>query len=173
MAEKNETTGNENETKSGGSKKMLIVIILVVVLILAAGGGVAAFLLLGKKDQPANAENDLAQAVPVPEISQPTEVGPMLDIKEFIVNIIAEDNNHYVKAAITLEMTNEAVLEEANSRIPQIRDSILLLVGNKTYEELSDLQGKKQLKAELISKINGFLQSGKVRAIYFTDFVVQ
>jgi flagellar FliL protein len=57
--------------------------------------------------------------------------------------------------------------------MPQIRDAILLLVGNKTFEELQDLEGKKQLKAEIMSKINGILQTGKVKAIFFTEFVVQ
>ena len=54
-----------------------------------------------------------------------------------------------------------------------MRDTILMLIGNKTYEELQDLQGKKQLKAELMSNINSFLQTGKVKSIYFTNFVVQ
>jgi flagellar FliL protein len=35
------------------------------------------------------------------------------------------------------------------------------------------LQGKKQLKAEITTKINSFLQSGQIKSIYFTDFVVQ
>lgn len=97
----------------------------------------------------------------------------MVAIDEFIVNIISEDGRHYVKASLTLELDKEDVIEETRKRMPQIRDSILLLVGNKTFEELQDLQGKKQLKAELVSKINSFLQAGKVKAIYFTDFVVQ
>ena len=57
--------------------------------------------------------------------------------------------------------------------MPQVRDAVLLLIGNKTYEELQDLQGKKQLKAELMNKINSFLQTGKVSSVYFTNFVVQ
>ncbi len=97
----------------------------------------------------------------------------MVDIEEFIVNIISADSNHYVKASLTLELTNEESREELTKRMPQTRDAILLLLGNKTYEELQDLQGKKQLKAELINRINSFLQSGKVKSIYFTNFVVQ
>lgn len=97
----------------------------------------------------------------------------MVDIAEFIVNIISEDNSHYVKVALTLELDAEPTKEEATKRMPQIRDAILLLIGNKTYEELHDLQGKRQLKAEILSKINSFLQTGKVQSIYFTDFVVQ
>jgi flagellar FliL protein len=57
--------------------------------------------------------------------------------------------------------------------MPQIRDSILMLIGNKTYDELQDIQGKKQLQAELISKLNSILRTGKVKEIYFTDFIVQ
>lgn len=163
---------DEKEKKEGGgNKKKLIIIIAAVVLVLLIGGGVAGFFMMKNKKQ--EEEPDPAQEVPVPEISQETEIGPMVEISEFIANIISEDNNHYVKAAMSLELSSEAAKEEATLRMPQIRDSILLLIGNKTYDELHDLQGKKQLKAEILSKINGYLQSGKVRAIYFTDFVVQ
>ena len=64
-------------------------------------------------------------------------------------------------------------MEEVNKRMPQIRDAILLLIGNKTFDELQDIQGKNQVKAELKSKINSFLKTGKVTNIYLTDFVVQ
>jgi flagellar FliL protein len=57
--------------------------------------------------------------------------------------------------------------------MPQIKDAVLLLIGNKTFNELNDLQGKIQLRAELINKINSILPKGKVKRIYFTDFVVQ
>jgi len=126
-----------------------------------------------KSDPVPEEDPDPGLDVPVPEITQSNTIGPMVEIKEFIVNIISEDDGHYVKASLTIELDKEMALEETNKRMAQIRDSILLLVGNKTYEELQDLQGKKQLKAELISRINSFLQTGKVKAIYFTDFVVQ
>lgn len=171
MAEKKEAADKDQEGK-GGSKKKLIIIIAAVVLLLLVGGGVAGFLLLSKSKAPEEAP-DPGKDVPVPEITQKTDIGPMVDIGQILVNIISEDTNHYVKASITLELTSEDVKEEVTKRMPQIRDSILLLVGNKPYQELQDLAGKRQLKAELTSKINSFLQSGKVQAIYFTDFVVQ
>ncbi|HIQ36992.1 MAG TPA: flagellar basal body-associated FliL family protein [Desulfocapsa sulfexigens] len=154
----------------GGKKKLIIIIAAALVLLLIIAGASYFFLL---KPEPVEEEIDPGLDVPVPEITQSTEIGPMIEIKEFIVNIISEEDRHYVKASLTLELSKEEAVEETNKRMPQIRDAILLLVGNKTYEELHDLQGKKQLKAELISKINSFLQTGKVKAIYFTDFVVQ
>ncbi|MFV0438994.1 MAG: flagellar basal body-associated protein FliL [Desulfopila sp.] len=170
MAEKKAPKKEENE--GGGKKKLIIIIAAALVLLLALGGGAAFYLLKMKKDEE-ETKKDPGQEVPVPELNPAATIGPMVDINEFVVNIISDDANHYVKASLTIELTNEQAKEELNQRMPQIRDSILLLVGNKTYEELLDLQGKKQLKAELTSKINSILQTGKVKAIYFTDFVVQ
>lgn len=169
MAEDKDSIAQASE--EGGGKKKLI-IIGAALLVLAILGGVAGFFLLKKKEMPEE-QQDPGLEVPVPELNQSSTIGPMVDISEFIVNIISDEANHYVKASLTIELSNEDVQEEVQKRMPQIRDSILLLVGNKTYEELRDLQGKKQLKAELTSKINSILQAGKVKAIYFTDFVVQ
>lgn len=171
MAKDDKKKTDEQDAEEGGSKKKLIIIIGAGVLLLLIIAGAAFFFL--KPEPVAKEEVDPGLDVPVPEITQSTEIGPMLEIKEFIVNIISEEDRHYVKASLTLELSRQETLDEATKRMPQIRDAILLLVGNKTFEELQDLQGKKQLKAELISKINSFLQSGKVKAIYFTDFVVQ
>ena len=170
MADKDKKKKEDGSEEGGGKKKLIIIIAAAVVLLLIIG--VAAFFLLKPAPEPVE-EQDPGLDVPVPEITVSQEIGPMVKIDEFVVNIISEDGRHYVKAALTIELDKDETLEETNKRMPQIRDSILLLVGNKTFEELQDLQGKKQLKAELVSKINSFLQSGKVKAIYFTDFVVQ
>jgi flagellar FliL protein len=166
MAEKKETT-----VAKGGSKKKLFLIIGGVVLVLLLGGGFGAWYLM--KAKPAPEAPSPGEQVPVPALGQQSQIGPMVNIDEFIVNIISGDAAHYVKTSITVELTNEAVQGEVQQRMPQMRDAILLLIGNKTFEELQDLQGKKQLKAELQDRINSFLQTGKVVSIYFTNFVVQ
>ncbi|MBU0943424.1 MAG: flagellar basal body-associated FliL family protein [Proteobacteria bacterium] len=171
MAEKKKNKEDAPEQTENKKKKLIIIGSAALVLLLVIAAVLYFFVF---KTQPVpEEEKDPGLKVPVPEISQNSDIGPMVDIKEFIVNIISEDESHYVKAALTIELNKEEALEEVNKRMPQIRDAILLLVGNKTYEELHDLQGKKQLKAELVSKINSFLQNGKIKAIYFTDFVVQ
>jgi flagellar protein FliL len=167
MAEKKEPV-----VEKGGSKKKLFIIIGAVVLVLLIGGSIGTWFFLKGKPAPETAK-DPSQQVPVPGLTQQAQIGPMVNIEEFIVNIISGDAAHYVKASLTFELTNEAVKTEAEQRMPQMRDAILLLISNKTYDELQDLQGKKQLKAELMSKINSFLQSGQVVSIYFTNFVVQ
>lgn len=176
MAEKKE----EPKTEEGGkSKKKLFIIIGAAVLVLAILAGIAGYFLLKKSPtaaEPGAGEHGAPAAhgeAAAPGTAAKPAVGPMVKIDEFIVNIISEEGSHYVKTSMTLEMTNAAVVEETTTRMPQIRDSVLLLIGNKTFEELQDLQGKKQLKAEITTKINSFLQSGQIKSIYFTDFVVQ
>ena len=171
MAEKKEPPKKEGATDYKGKKKKLIIIIGAAALILLIGIAVAVFLM--KKPPPEKKEVDPAQNVPVPELNHGADIGPMVDITEFIVNIISADGSHYVKTSLTLELTTPQAKDEINQRMPQIRDAILLLIGNKTFEELQDLEGKRELKAEIMSKINGFLQAGKVKAIFFTEFVVQ
>ena len=150
---------------NGGSKTKLFIIIAVIVVLLI-GGGIGAFLFLKGDDNGAPQESQV-------ETAAQAQVGPMVNIESFIVNILDDEQSRYLKAAITIEVDSEPASVELNQRMPQVKDAILLLIGNKTFSELSDLQGKIQLRAELINKLNSILVKGKVKRIYFTDFVVQ
>jgi len=100
-------------------------------------------------------------------------LGPMIELDDFVVNILDGEQMHYLKASITIEVNNGQTKGEVENRNPQIRDAIILLMGNKKYNELRDLQGKLQLRAELQQRINSLLPQGQVENIYFTEFVVQ
>lgn len=159
---------DEEKQKSGGGKKKLIFIIIGVVLLILVG--IAAFLLGTNIGGDSGSE---ATAGADKQEDMKADVGPMVDIDDFIINILDKDETRYLKAAITLELDGEETVIEVNERMAQIRDAILLLIGNKTFAELSDLQGKLQLRAEIIARLNKLLKDGKVKGIYFTEFVVQ
>jgi flagellar FliL protein len=74
---------------------------------------------------------------------------------------------------MTLELLTPEGMLEIEERKAQVRDTILLYLGSKTFDEIRDLQGKLQLRADLIGKLNALLTKGKIKTIYFTDFVVQ
>ncbi len=154
--------------EGGGSKKKLIIIVIAVLLLLGAAAGGYFFFMGGEKEKKISPEEEQAALA-----LQAKQVGPMVSIDSFIVNISDDQESRYLKAAITIEVDGEEAAMELNQRMPQIKDAILLLIGNKTFNELNDLQGKIQLRAELINKINSILLKGKVKRIYFTDFVVQ
>lgn len=193
MAEKDAKKPEPVALSDQGAKKKKLIIIGGGALLLLIILGAAAFFLLKKDPAKEEKHGEEAAAVHAPDLNPSATIGPMVEIKEFIVNIISEGDRHYVKASMTIELVGSAgaagaagggghgesaggkdpATEEVTQRMPQIRDSILMLIGNKTYDELQDIQGKKQLKAELISKLNSILHKGKVKEIYFTDFIVQ
>jgi flagellar protein FliL len=155
------------KTEEGGGSRTKMMIIIAVGVVLLIGVGIGAYLFFSS-DKSLTPEQEQALME-----RRAKEIGPMVDIESFIVNILDEGEVRYLKAAITLEADTAEVAAELNQRMPQIKDSILLLIGNKTFAELSDLQGRLQLRAELLNRVNSLLLTGKVKRIYFTDFVVQ
>jgi flagellar FliL protein len=166
MAEKK--TEEKTDEKKGGMIK--IILIAVGVIVLLAGVGVGAYL-LGANGTSKETPEGAADKVPRETVVLP--VGPMVAMDDFIVNILDAEGTRYLKASMTLELASPEALNEVEERKAQVRDAILLYLSSKTFDEIRDLQGKLQLRADLIGKINGLLSAGKVKTIYFTDFVVQ
>jgi flagellar FliL protein len=100
-------------------------------------------------------------------------LGPLIKLNNFVVNVTDGERTRYLKAGITLEGVNSQTKREIKQRKPQIRDAVLSHASNKNFRELRDLQGKQQLQAEIQHKINSILQRGKVRRVFFTEFVIQ
>jgi flagellar FliL protein len=161
---------NKKNTPDGPGALRNQTIAVVTVLLLAGGaiaGGWYYYNSTSADTGSVPSESPLLQGDP--EVN----MGPMVDMREFIVNIISDDNSHYLRMSMTIELSNQAAYDEIEMRMPQIRDAILMLASNKTFEELYDLYGKKQLKAELLIELNEMLTKGEAVAVYFTDFVVQ
>jgi flagellar protein FliL len=100
-------------------------------------------------------------------------IGPILTLDTFIVNLIGDRGKNYLKAKVELELDSEPTTAELNKRLPQIRDSILTLLSSKSNEDINTLEGKFQLRAEIMTSINQYLKTGKVKNVYFTDFIIQ
>ena len=55
----------------------------------------------------------------------------------------------------------------------RLRDRILTLLTSKTYRELNDANGKELFRKEILDRLNPLLESGEVKEVLFSDFVVQ
>ncbi len=163
---------NASDSGAKKSKKMLFVGIVIVLLMTGVGAG--AYMLGAKKNATVVPLDSKEKNVPPKETTGvESRIGPMVEIDNFVVNLMEREDIRYLKASITLEADSSEAEEELRNRISQVRDLILLHTGNKSLDELRDLQGKMQLRAELLAKINGILRQGRVKKIYFTDFVIQ
>jgi len=90
-----------------------------------------------------------------------------------VVNLNDPGGKRYLKTDIELEYTSEEVGVELQRRLPQLRDLILLQLSSKGLDDIQSVDGKIALRRELIQRINQTLTSGKVRNLYFTEFVIQ
>jgi len=166
------------EKKPKGNMVLIIVIALLVVLLI--GGGAAAFLLLGSHDEAAAATTTTQQDAKTEKKKSSSKkstdhlsVGPMYPMAQFVVNLLSESGNRFLKVVIDLELSDPKLQPEMDRKKSLIRDIIIRTFSSKTFEEISTLKGKDKLKEEVLDKINENLSDGQVKNIYFTDFVVQ
>lgn len=160
----------------------LLIIVSVVALVFGISGAFVAVKFLGGSSKGAeNAEEHKADAEVKGESkneaggkpSQVASPGAMFDLDPFIVNLADTPDVRYLKLTLKLEVDSEAVAAELSTRIPQIRDAILVLLSSKDVNAVRTTQGKFQLRDEITQRINGLLKKPGVRSAYFTEFVVQ
>lgn len=167
---------------------LLIIIIVVLVLILVIGGVVVAMMsgnseaeatAGAKKETSAHGDSkeEAAKEAPAAEGDHAaeggTEAGLMFPLETFTVNLLSESGRRYLKVEMTLEMEGEELSPELEEKKPIFRDIIIRQLSSKSLEEISTLQGKEKLKEGIVAELNTRLHDGKVKGIYFTDFVVQ
>ncbi len=97
----------------------------------------------------------------------------LLTLDPVIVNIAGDGYARLLKVKVELECESVAVREEAEARLPQIRDGILTLVSSKQLADVTGFEGKALLKDDLRDRINQLLEVGSVQSVLFTEFVVQ
>ena len=107
------------------------------------------------------------------EDSGKPDIGPIYNLETFIVNLADPRGKKYLKVRIDLELDHEEVKDEIDKRLPQFRDTVLTLLSSKYYEDINVLEGKLQLRAEIISMLNQYLRTGTITNLYFTEFIVQ
>lgn len=148
------------------SKKMLFIIIGILVLLLG-GGAAYYFLVLSKKPVDPNAPVE----VKVEEAKEPIYV--VFD--PFTVNL--RGGGQYLQTTITIETRDEKDGTKIKTYLPLVRSKILLILSNKTSEEIMDEAGKKQLVEDIKEIFKPPLATGvqvsKPPEILFTSFVIQ
>jgi flagellar protein FliL len=192
MAEKEKDEhATEEEGKKKSSSMLLIIIIAVLVLILVIGGVVAA-LMMGNNDAAAEAGHGAKTEVAANAHGSEgegsdegssrsthiggeaiTEVGLMFPLDTFTVNLLSESGRRYLKVEMNLEIEGEELSPELETKKPIFRDIIIRILSSKSLEEISTIKGKEKLKEQIVNDLNMRLKDGKVKNVYFTDFVVQ
>ena len=153
------------------SNKLVIILGGVVCLLLIAFG--TLFFMMWTKisalDATANA-NVSEEAVEGESIKK---MGPIYSLDSFIVNLDDPKYRKYLRVTMDLELTTAENTKDIEERLPQIRDCVLTILPAKQYDQVITIDGKNQLRQELLEAMNGFFPKEIITKIYFTEFVIQ
>ena len=160
------------------SKKLLFIIAGVLVLALAGAGG-ALFIL--KK----NTADEHGDEEAVAEENHKSKTPPtFLPLENMVVNLADAGGNRFVQLGLTLQLQDSATEAAVKVYLPSIRSQILVLISQRTAEEMLQVQGKEKLSADIIAAVSkemGFAsakpgakaQPNPVQAVLFSSFIVQ
>lgn len=187
--------------QKGGKLKLILMVVGAMVIGGLLAFGAMSFLGGGSSEPQATAETEEGgEAAPAdhgdggaPPVTAPTDrggeaaghgggeggetaelEGPQnIEFKPFMVNLNDAGGKRFLRLTMSVEVNTPALGQEVNSKMPQFRDSILLLLTSLSYDDIATLDGKMRLRSQMLNRINSQLTSGKVRNIYFSEFVVQ
>ena len=133
------------EVKAPVKSKKLLIIALAGVLVLALAGGGAWYFLSKSKA----AAEDGEEAVHVVEQKGPPTFMPL---DNMVVNLADPGGERVAQIGITLELTDAKAIEKVKMYLPTIRSGILILISQRTAEELLQREGKEKLAADILSE---------------------
>ena len=153
------------------NKILLLLIGVLMVLMLGLGGGL--FLMWNKLSTINVQGNANAAGQPDQEALLEQPLGTIYALDTFIVNLADKGGNRYLRITMDLELGIPELESVLDKRLPQVRDSILMILPSKRFEDISPVAGKIALRDEILKTLNGFLVQGEITNIYFKEFVVQ
>lgn len=162
MAKRSEEVAEEGkETKKGFSlKNILLVLVLAMV-------GFMGYTFLKQSGFLASRGEDAPKKARAKEPIIYTFEG------NFLVNLADKDNLRYLKAVISVALSNQKAEDELRKKSVEIRDAIIMILSAQTSEDLATPEGKERLKSLIAERINEMLTTGEVEKVFFLDFVMQ
>lgn len=124
------------------NNKKLMVIGGIVVLVLALAGG-GAWFFFSKKHA---ADEDSEPAAHVAPKGPPT----FMPLENMVVNLADPGGEKVAQVGITLELSDAKAPDKVKVYLPSIRSGVLMLISQRTAEELLSIEGKEKLAADIL-----------------------
>lgn len=160
------------------SKKLIVIGAVVALLVVVAAA--AALFIINKNRQAAEEHEVQATAAVL--------VPVFLPLENMVVNLADRGGDRFAQIGITLELQNDRAAEQVKQFMPSIRNGILMLVSQRTADELLLREGKEKLAADIRAEVARPLGSrgaraddeyddtrppNPVRRVLFSSFIIQ
>ncbi|MCP4293653.1 MAG: flagellar basal body-associated FliL family protein [bacterium] len=171
MADKEETEGTEEKAKGGLFENKAIVLGIIVIVQAVLAIGLTQFLIVPKLGVQDAAMDGAEVEDSAPEMP---EMGVLVNLEDIVVTLAGNPKKpRYLRININVEVPNALIAEVVSSRLPQLRDMVIMTLSGKTAEEISTPEGKKGLRDEIFRRMDEKMPEGTLMNIYFSDLVVQ
>jgi len=170
-APKEAAAAPEVSVPSTGSKSYLLIALVVVNMVVVLGVG---FMLYKNSQKPTTTIEQVVEGVEKDDKTEQLvleEVGKVIPLETFIVNLAGSKGRKVLKVNMELEVKGQDIIQEIDNRKAQIRDFIIIILSSKTYDEVSTKEGKDFLRNEIKDQVNSFLSKGKIMNVYFTELI--
>lgn len=159
------------QEKKGGKLKWIIIGVVLLAL-LGVGGYFGYTMFLAPQDEDAAADSaemtDGEEQVPLESLE-----GTLTPLPVFLVNLADPLGRRYLKLGLEVEMRDPEAIANLNKYEAKVKDTLLLLLSSKTYDSLSTMQAKVELKQEIADRLNQIVGKGSVLRVYITEMVIQ
>ncbi|PZO14767.1 MAG: flagellar basal body protein FliL [Burkholderiales bacterium] len=133
------------------SKKLLFIIVGVVLLALI-GAGAALFIM---KKNAAAANDEYADDEPVAHVAKDPKHAPVfLPLENMVVNLADAGGTRFIQLGLTLQLQDAKTESDVKTYMPSIRSDILMLISQRTADEMLQIQGKEKLANDIIAAIS-------------------
>jgi flagellar FliL protein len=99
--------------------------------------------------------------------------GPVVTVDPFVVNLNEEGSSRFLKVTFDLEMTSADAAAELTKSKRLVRDEILRYLSGLTVAQTLGEENRTKIRDELQARADKLLGGGRVRRVFFTEFVVQ
>ncbi len=173
MAKNKDTTEeSEQAPKKKRGKLKLLLIAMPVLILLGVGGYLAYTTFLGQANGPGpngQAKGDRDQEANATRKAK-TE---MVELPTLLVNLADPLGKRYLKMTASLEVIDDKAAAGISAKMAKIKDTLILLLSSKTYDQLSSMEDKILLKKAIVKRLNQILGQSVVKRVYFTEFIIQ
>jgi flagellar FliL protein len=135
------------EKKPVKSKKMMIIVGAVVLVLVLAGGG---FFFMKQRAAAADEGGDEAAPKAAAHATEPGKPPVYLPMDNMVINLADPGGERVAQVGITLVVADEHAGTTVKAFLPTIRSGVLMLVSQRTAEELLKAEGKEQLAKDIL-----------------------
>ena len=96
----------------------------------------------------------------------------------FVVNVHDGRQLRFMQVQVQVLARDKAAMDSVEAHMPAVRDALISLLSDQQADQVTQSKGRERVRHQALAAVQGVLKknagiSKAVKALYFTDFVIQ